>query len=157
MSDPALLERARALAGAESGLAVVVTTRPDGTSPGSVVNAGVLDHPVTGERIVGFVARGGARKLAYLRARPRVTVVFRSGWDWVAVEGDAELAGPDDDLEGLDPGGMPRLRREVYAAAVGGAADDWAGMDGVMEAEGHTAVLVRPRRVYSNPAGDEAT
>jgi hypothetical protein len=154
MDDTALLDRASALGAAESGLAVVVTSRPDGTSPASVVNAGVLDHPVTGERIVGFVARGGARKLVHLRARPRMTVVFRSGWDWVAVEGTAELAGPDDNLEGLDPREVPRLRREVYAAAVGGTADDWAAMDEVMDAEGHTAVLIRPTRVYSNPPPD---
>ena len=154
MDDTALLDRARALGVAESGLAVIVTSRADGTSPASVVNAGVLDHPVSGERIVGFVARGGARKLAHLRARPRVTVVFRSGWDWVAVEGRAELAGPDDTLEGFDPGDMPRLRREVYAAAVGGTADDWGAMDEVMDAEGHTAVLIHPTRVYSNPAPD---
>ena len=146
-----MLERARELAAAESGLAVVVTSRADGTAAASVVNAGVLDHPVTGERIVGFVARGHARKLVYLRTRPHATVLFRSGWDWVAVEGDAELAGPSDDLDGLGPGGMPRLRREIYAAAVGGRSDDWAAMDETMEAEGHTAVLIRPTRVYSNP------
>ena len=29
-----------------------------------MVNAGVLDHPVTGRPVVGLVARGGSRKLA---------------------------------------------------------------------------------------------
>lgn len=153
MDDDELLDRAGELGAQESGLSVVVTNRADGSAQTSVVNAGVLDHPVTGERIVGFVARGGAKKLRNLRARSRVTVVFRSGWEWVAVEGDAELAGPQDDLDGLERREMPRVRREVYAAAVGGTADDWAAMDEVMEAEGHTAVLIRPRRVYSNPPG----
>jgi Pyridoxamine 5'-phosphate oxidase len=145
------LERARRLGSQESGLAVVVTSRPDGSAQASVVNAGVLEHPVTCELIVGFIARGGARKLVNLRLRPRLTVVFRSGWEWVAVEGVAELAGPDDQCEGLDSKDLPRLLRTVYAAAVGGNQDDWAELDDVMAAEGHAAVLVRPLRIYSNP------
>ena len=151
LRDAGLLGRARELGEAENGLAVVVTSRADGSAQTSVVNAGVLDHPVTGERIVGFVARGGAKKLWNLRVRPGVTVVFRSGWEWVAVEGGAELVGPEDHLVGLDRNDMPRVRREVYAAAVGGTAEDWAAMDEIMETEGHTAVLIRPVRVYSNP------
>src|SRR5438552_18128250 len=147
------LDRARELGARESGLAVAITSRSDGSPHASVVNAGVLDHPVTGEPVVGFVARGGARKLPNLRARPRVTVVFRSGWEWVAVEGDAELAGASDPLEGVELGDVPRLLRTVYAAAVGGSEDEWADLDAVMAAEGHTAVLVRPVRVYSNPGG----
>jgi hypothetical protein len=80
----------------------------------------VLEHPVTHQPVVGFVSRGGVLKLANLRAHPHTTVVFRSGWEWVAVGGDAELAGPDDRLAGLDPSDIPRLLREVYAAAAGG-------------------------------------
>jgi len=133
------LDRVRELGARESGLAVVFTTRADGTAPGSVVNAGVLDHPLTGEPVVAFVARGEVRKLANVRARPRVSLVFRSGWEWVAVEGEAEVAGD------------PRLLRDVYAAAVGGTSEEWAELDGIMAAERHTAVLVRPERVYSNP------
>ena len=132
---------------------MVVTSGSDGSAPASVVNAGVLDHPVTGEAVVGFVIRGGARKLTNLRVRPRVTVVFRSGWEWVAVEGDADLAGPDDPLEGVEPDRVLPLLRAIYAAAVGGTADDWAGMDAAMGAERHTAALVRPARVYSNREG----
>jgi len=156
MSDPALLDLARELGARESGLSVVVTSRAGGAAQTSVVNAGVLAHPMTGKRVVGFVARGGANKLNNLRARPRVTVVFRSGWEWVAVEGDAELVGPHDHMEGLERNGMPRVRREVYAAAVGGTADDWGAMDEVMDAEGHTAVLICPVRVYSNPPKSSA-
>lgn len=147
--EPAL-ERARQLGAQESGLAVVVTSRPDGSAQASVVNAGVLEHPVTSELIVGFVARGGARKLTNLRLRPRLTVVFRFEWEWVAVEGAAELAGPKDHCEGLESNDLPRLLRTVYAAAVGGTQDDWVDLDEVMAAEGHTAVLVHPLRTYSN-------
>jgi hypothetical protein len=117
------------------------------------VNAGVLDHPVTGELVVGFVSRGRARKLANLRARPEITVVFRSGWEWVAVEGTADLAGPDDLLAGLQQGDLPTLVRAVYAAAVGGTMDEWAELDGMFAEEGHTAVLVHPSRVSSNSEG----
>lgn len=150
--DLALLDRARELGVRESGLVVAVVTRGDGSAHASVVNAGVMSHPVTAERIVGFVARGHAKKLAHLRARLLVTVVFRSGWEWLTVEGDAELAGPDDVLAGVQPDAVPGLLREIYAAAVGGTADDWAEFDDVFAIERHTAVLVRPRRIYSNPA-----
>ena len=86
-----------------------------------------------------------------LRRHPRVTVVFRSGWDWVAVEGDAELAGPDDPLLGLDADSVAGLVRAVYATAVGGKPDDWRGLDAEMVAERHTAVLIRPVRSYGSP------
>jgi len=145
-----MIDRARELGSRESGLAVAVTLRADGSAQASVVNAGVVDHPVTGEPVVGFVSRGGAKKLANLRARSRVTVVFRSGWEWVAVEGDATLAGPEDPLEGLRSGHVD-LIHGIYAAATGGSPDDWANLDQAIVDEGHTAVLIRPVRFYSNP------
>lgn len=147
------LDRARELGLRESGLAVVATSRVDGSVQASVVNAGVVHHPTTGEPVVGFVvAKRGARKLTNLRAHPYVAVVFRSGWEWVAVEGQSELAGPDDPLAALEPADIVGLLRIIYAAAAGGSPDDWKALDDTMEAEGHTAVLVRPQRVYSNPA-----
>src|SRR5256714_8943501 len=140
---PTGLDRARELGAREDGLAVAVTLRNNGSPQASVVNAGVVDDPVTGDPVVGFVARGGTKKLAYLRAQPLVSVVFRSGWEWVAIEGDASLAGPDDALEGFETGEVSRLIRTVYAAAVGGTPDDWAELDAVIAAERHAAVLVR--------------
>jgi hypothetical protein len=115
-----------------------------------VVNAGVLDHPVTGRPVVGLVAMGSSRKLANLRARPAITVVVRAGWEWAAAEGEAELAGPADPLPGLADGALPGLLRDVFKAA-GGTHDDWAEYDRVMAREGRTAVLVEPRRLYANP------
>lgn len=147
----ALLEQAKRLGATESGLSVAVAFREDGSVSTSVVNAGVLDHPVSGETIVAFVARGRSKKLAYLRARPRASIVFRSGWEWVAVEGAVELAGPDDALAGIDAAEIPRLLRCVYAAAVGGPEEDWQPLDDEMAHERHTAVMVLPTRVYSNP------
>jgi hypothetical protein len=82
-----------------------------------------------------------------------VTVVFRSGWEWVAVEGEAGLAGPDDALEGFNDGDVNLVIRSVYAAAVGGTQEEWAELDAVIAAERHAAVLVHPSRIYSNPGG----
>jgi PPOX class probable F420-dependent enzyme len=136
------------LVAGDHGLCVVSTVRADGTVQSSVVNAGVLAHPVTGREAVGFVARGSARKLANLRARPQATIVVRAGWQWAAAEGTVELAGPDDPL--LDPDRVRLLLREIFTAA-GGTHDDWATYDRVMAEERRTAVLLTPSRVYSNP------
>ena len=95
------------------------------------------------------ITRGCTRKLPNLRLHPRITVVFRSGWDWVAVEGDAELFGPDDPLRGTDAHDLPRLLRDIYSAAARGSPDDWRELDAVMAAEGQTAVLVPPVHCYS--------
>jgi len=133
----------------DHGLCVVSTLRPDGTIQSSVVNAGVLDHPVTGRPVVGLVAMGSSRKLANLRARPAITVVVRAGWEWAAAEGEAELAGPADPLPGLAGGALPGLLRDVFKAA-GGTHDDWAEYDRVMAEQRRAVVLVVPGRVYSN-------
>src|SRR3954452_6383227 len=124
--EPAMLARAAELASSEDGLAVVITYRPDGSAQASVVNAGVIDHPVTRAPAVGFVVQGGGRKkVANLRARRAATVVFRSGRDWVAIEGDVDLVGPDDDLLGVPRGEMTTVFHRIYASAIGGAANDW--------------------------------
>lgn len=137
------------LVGGDHGLAVVSVARPDGTVASSVVNAGVLSHPVSGAPVVGIVARGDSRKLAYLRALPRATVVLRSGWQWAAAEGPAELAGPDDHRDGVGAERLRTLLREIFTAA-GGSHDDWETYDRVMAEERRTAVLISPERVYSN-------
>jgi hypothetical protein len=135
----------------ESGLAVVVTYRRDGSAQASVVNAGVIDHPLTSEPVVGFVVQGGSRrKLANLRDRPLATVVFRSGWDWVAVEGEVDLVGPEDRLDGFGREEVPNVFHAIYVAAIGGTAEQWSIRDDEIDQEGHTAVLVRPVRAYSN-------
>jgi PPOX class probable F420-dependent enzyme len=143
-----LKDFARLVAG-DHGLCVVSTLRPDSTIQSSVVNGGVLDHPVTGGPVVGLVARGRSRKLANLRARPRATVVVRAAWDWVAAEGPVDLAGPDDGLGDLDAERIRLLLREIFTAC-GGTHDDWDTYDRVMAHERRTAVLVTPERVYSS-------
>jgi PPOX class probable F420-dependent enzyme len=146
----ASLELLRKLASADRGLAVAVTIRGDGTPQASVVNAGVLDHPLDGRPVVGLVARGQTAKLANLRARPYASVTFRAGWEWVVAEGPVQLAGPDDGLEGLSAEDVRLLLRAVFAAA-GGTHDDLDAYDRVMAEERRTVVLVRPDRIISNP------
>lgn len=101
------LDAVRALAAGETGLATVAIARTDGTVQASVVNAGLLDDPVSGRPSVAFVAVGGARKLGLLRERGNATVVFRRGWNWAAIQGPARLIGPDDPDPGFDPPGCP--------------------------------------------------
>ena len=129
----------------DHGLATVSTLRADQTIQASVVNTGVLDH--RGHQVVGFTTRGGTRKLANLRARPRLAVTIRAGWEWATVEGTAELIGPDDPAEGFAADAIRLLLRAVFVAA-GGTHDDWASYDRVMAEERRAAVLVSPVRLY---------
>lgn len=143
------LEQAAALAAADQGLAVVATLRADDTIQASLVNAGVLAHPASGQPVLAFVTYGRV-KLANLRARPQVAVTFRTGWQWATVEGRAELAGPDDSQPWLAGAAQLRqLLRDVFTAA-GGTHDNWDEYDRVMTEQRRTVVLVAPTRVYSN-------
>jgi PPOX class probable F420-dependent enzyme len=134
----------------DHGLCVLTTLRGDGSAQASVVNAGVLPHPLTGEQVVGLVAAGGSRKLDYLRADPRATIVARAGWQWATVEGDAEILGPDDPHPDVDAEALRTLLRDIFRSA-GGTHDDWDTYDRVMAEERRAAVLVAPRRTYTNP------
>lgn len=142
------LDTVRAIGSRDRYLAVMTTVRGDGTAHGTVVNAGVLDHLLTGAEVVACVIYPGV-KLHNLRRRPRATLVFRAGWEWVAVEGDVDLVGPDDPLDGFKPGDLATLLRDIFTAA-GGVHEDWDEYDRVMAEEGRVAVLVTPRRVYTS-------
>ena len=144
------IEDFRKLVPGDHGLVVVSVTRKDGTISSSVVNAGVLPHPVTGESVVGMVVRGGTRKLVNWRERPYANVVIRSGWQWTAAEGRVELVGPDDPAPGVDAERLRLLLREIFTAA-GGTHEDFDTFDRVMREERRTAVFVHPDRVYANP------
>ena len=134
----------------DHGLVVVSMPRDDGTIASSVVNAGVVPHPVTGATVVGMVIRGGTRKLDRLRMRPYANVVARSGWQWAAAEGAVDLIGPDDPEPTVDAERLRLLLREIFTAA-GGTHDDFDTYDQVMRNERRTAVFVHPARVYANP------
>ena len=147
---PADLDLVRRLGASEHGLVVVTTTRPDGTVHASVVNAGLLDDPVGGEPAVALVARSDASKLRHFRrSGARACVVFRSGWEWAAVEGPVRVIGPDDPAPGFDADGVRLLLRNVFVAA-GGSHDDWDEYDRVMAEERRTAVFVAPARITGN-------
>jgi PPOX class probable F420-dependent enzyme len=142
------LDDAMELAAREQYLAVVSTARADSTIQSSLVNAGELDHPFTGEPTLAFVTYG-ATKLRNLRARPQVAVTFRSGWSWATVEGRAELIGLDDSHPQVDAERLRLLLREIFVAA-GGQHDDWDAYDRTMLEQGRVAVFVQATRIYSN-------
>ncbi len=135
----------KAMAGGDAGLAMVSIARGDGSVQTSLVNAGVTTHPVSDADVIGFVVRGSAHKLKLLARNPQATVAWRVGWRWLAVEGPVETCGPDHPLEGVEPGALPELLRQVFRDA-GGTHDDWDEYDRVMAEERRTAVFVAPTR-----------
>jgi PPOX class probable F420-dependent enzyme len=144
----ATLQEAIEIARRDQFLAVVSTVRSDDTIQSSVVNAGVLPHPIGGIDVVGFVTYGHT-KLANLRRRPQASITFRSGWEWVTIEGRAELIGPNDRHPDLSDDQLRLLLRQVFSAA-GGSHDDWDAYDRTMAEQRRTVVLVSPSRIYSN-------
>jgi PPOX class probable F420-dependent enzyme len=143
------LKLLRRLADSEHNLAVISVTRADGSVHSSVVNAGLIDDPVSGKSSVGVVIRGGTVKQRALRRDPRATVVFRRGWEWVAVAGRVRMIGPDDKDPDFDAADLPKLLRQVFKAA-GGKHHDWAEYDRVMAEQRRTVVLVKAARISSN-------
>jgi len=135
----------------DHGLASLSTVRADGTVQATVVNAGVVDHPVTGAPVAAFVGRPATRKIAHLRGNPTATLQWRAGWAWVAAEGTVDLVGPDDPFEGVTTEQLTALLRHVYSASSGGEHEDWAEYDRVIAAERRMAVLLTPTRIYVNP------
>ena len=143
------LDLVRRLAAADKGLAVVSTTRPDGTVHSSLVNAGVFDHPLTKEPTVALVVRGAAYKLTLFAVAGRANAVFRAGWEWVSVEGPVDIIGPDHPRADYPPDRLPQLLRDIFTAA-GGSHDNWAEYDRVMAEERRTAVFITPARIMTN-------
>jgi PPOX class probable F420-dependent enzyme len=147
----ATIDDIRRIVALDHGLAGLSTLRADGTVQSTVVNAGVVDHPVARTPVAAFVGRPATRKIAHLRRNPHATLLWRAGWAWVAAEGTVELIGPDDPLEGVEGNELPGLLRQVYSAAGGGQHEDWAEYDRVVAAERRMAVLLTPNRIYVNP------
>src|ERR1700722_19912998 len=128
------IEDFRKLVPGDHGLVTVSAIRPNGTISSSVVNAGVLPHPLSGETVVGMVARGETKKLANWRERPYANVVIRSGWQWAAAEGRVDLIGPDDPDPSIDAERLRLLLREIFTAA-GGTHDDFGTYHRAMREE----------------------
>ena len=146
------IEHVREFAAADRGLAFVSFAREDGTVHSTLINAGVMKHPVTGEEIVAFVVRGDTVKLRHWRRTPQATITFRAGWSWIGVEGSVTQVGPDDPMKGFDQADLPRLLREIFTAA-GGAHDDWEEYDRVMAAERRAGVFIHPTRIRGTNLG----
>ncbi len=142
------LQPVRRMVAREHGLASVSVVRADGTPHSSLINAGVLEHPITGQPVVGYVTYGKV-KLRNLRERPATSILWRAGWQWVGVDGPSELIGPDDPADGIDGEGLRLLLRAVFTGA-GGTHDDWDAYDAAMRDERRVAVLITPERVYGN-------
>ncbi|MDH3301300.1 MAG: pyridoxamine 5'-phosphate oxidase [Acidimicrobiia bacterium] len=149
-TDSTRLDDVRAFLADEHGLATVSTTQADGRVLSSVVNCGVMAHPVTGEGCVALVSRGDAARLGHIRRGSEVTVLIRRGWAWRAVTGPADIIGPDDAVHSsgtdFDAEELRLLMRQVYQAA-GGDHDDYDEYDRVMAAERRAAVFVSPDRI----------
>lgn len=146
MTRPPTIDDVRSFIGADHGLATVSVARRDGSVHSTVVNAGVLLHPVTGQHSLGLVARGSTVKLVHWRRDPRATLIVRAGWRWVGVEGPVMLFGPADPVDGLSADVLPGVLRDIFTAA-GGTHDDWEEYDRVMAAEARTAVFITPDRI----------
>jgi PPOX class probable F420-dependent enzyme len=140
------MQDVRSLLAEETGLAVVSTTQADGRVLSSVINCGVIDHPVSGAPCVALVSRGAAARIGHVRRGSQVTIAIRRGWSWVSVTGPADLIGPADLPETIDADALRVLLRDAYTAA-GGTHHDWKEYDQAMIDDGRTAVLVSPDRI----------
>lgn len=147
----ATIDDVRAVVALDHGLATLSTLRGSGHVQSTVVNAGVIEHPVTQQHVAAFVGRPGTAKLRHLRERPQATLLWRAGWAWVAAEGSVELVGPDDPHPHLPLSELSSLLRRIHASAGAGHDDDWAEFDRTVAAERRVAVLLTPQRIYVNP------
>ncbi|HYS34425.1 MAG TPA: pyridoxamine 5'-phosphate oxidase [Pseudonocardiaceae bacterium] len=138
------LDLVRRLAGADHGLAIISTTRTDGTVHSSLINAGIMDDPLGDGSAVAGVIRGGAAKLGHFRRTGQATITFRAGWEWASVDGPVTVIGPDDPHPDY-----PQLLRDIFTAA-GGTHDDWAEYDRVMADEGRVAIFIGTKRILGS-------
>ena len=88
MSD---IEKVKNHLAEETGLATVSTTQADGRVLSSVVNCGIVEHPIKGETCVAFVSSGKAARLKHIDRGSQVTISIRRGWTWSSVTGHADL------------------------------------------------------------------
>lgn len=148
MAEPAI-DKLRRLVAAESGLCTFTCLDASGAPHVSIINAGVMDNPVTGATSVACVVAGAARKGRLLRNDARAAVAFRHRWDWIAVHGEAQLIGLDDPVDGVTDADIPELLREVFRSA-GGTHEDWDEYDRVMAAQRRLAVFVTLDHITAN-------
>jgi hypothetical protein len=136
----------RDLLATETGLVTVSSASSDLRVVTSVVNAGILPHPVSGAEVIGLVSRADAVRIRHAGAGRPLTVTARRGWKWMSARGPADLIGPDHPQEGVSADAIRQLLRDIFHAA-GGTHDDLEDYDRVMAAERRVAVLVHPERL----------
>ena len=136
----------------DHGLASLSTLRRDGSVQSTVVNAGVIDHPVTGEPVAAFVGRPATRKIAHLRANPTATLLWRAGLGLGRRRGHGGARRPRRPARRAStPTTSPACCARSTPRPAAGEHDDWAEYDRVMAAERRMAVLLTPSRIYVNP------
>ena len=134
----------------ETGLATVSTTQADGRVLSTVVNCGMIKHPLTGGTCVAFVSGSKAARLRHIDRGSQVTVNVRRGWVWSSATGPADLIRPESLPESIDEEQMRLLLREVFHAA-GGVHDDLEEYDRAMAQEERVVVCVTPERILGHP------
>ena len=134
----------------ETGLATVSTTQADGRVLSTVVNCGMIEHPLTGDVCVAFVSGSKAARLKHIDRGSQVTISVRRGWAWSSATGPADLIRPEKLPEGINTEQMKLLLREVFHAA-GGVHDDLEEYDWAMAQEKRVVVCVTPERILGNP------
>ena len=134
----------------ETGLATVSTTQADGRVLSTVVNCGMIKHPLTGGTCVAFVSGSKAARLRHIDRGAQVTVNVRRGWVWSSATGPADLIRPESLPESIDEEQMRLLLREVFHAA-GGVHDDLEEYARAMAQEARVVVCVTPERIMGNP------
>ena len=134
----------------ETGLATVSTTQADGRVLSTVVNCGIIKHPLTGSPCVAFVSGANAARLKHVDRGSQVTVSVRRGWAWSSATGPADLIRPGSLPENIKAEKMRLLLREVFHAA-GGTHDDLQEYDRAMAEEKRVVVCVTPERILGNP------
>ena len=143
------LEQVGEFLSTESGLAVVSTVRADNSVLSSVVNCGLVEHPLTKAPSVAFVSGGSAARLTHINRGSWATIAVRRGWQWVSVSGPVDVLGPETLHDRFAAEDLRLLLRRVFSAA-GGDHDDYEEYDRAMAAEGRVALLVAPNRVLGN-------
>ena len=134
----------------ETGLATVSTTQKDGRVLSSVVNCGMIEHPLIGGTCVAFVSGSNAARLKHIERGSQVTITARRGWAWSSATGPAALIRPECLPENIDAEQMRLLLRDVFHAA-GGVHDDLEEYDRAMAQEKRVVICVTPERILGNP------
>ena len=133
----------------ETGLSTISTIQVDGRVLSSVVNCGVVAHPLDGVPHIALVSGSRAARLKHIRRGSQVTIAVRRGWEWLSVTGAAQLIGPLDLPTGIAAETLRLLLRDIFEAA-GGSHDDFDAYDRAMFEEKRVAVLVAAERIIGN-------